>query len=69
MDVILVPGLWLHGSSWDAVVPALERAGHRPRPLTLPGMESKTADRSGVTLADQVAAVVAALDEIGRAHV
>jgi pimeloyl-ACP methyl ester carboxylesterase len=37
MDVILVPGLWLDASSWDAVVPALEAAGHRPHPLTLPG--------------------------------
>lgn len=63
MDIILVPGLWLHGSSWDAVVPALERAGHRPRALTLPGMEGKSADRSGITLADHVAAVVAALDD------
>lgn len=63
MDVILVPGLWLHGTSWDAVVPALERAGHRARPLTLPGMESKDADRSGVTLSGQVAAVVQALDD------
>lgn len=63
MDIILVPGLWLHGSSWDAVVPALERAGHRARPLTLPGMDSKAADRSAVTLADQVAAVVTALDD------
>lgn len=37
MDVILVPGLWLDASSWDAVVPALEAARHRPHPLTLPG--------------------------------
>jgi pimeloyl-ACP methyl ester carboxylesterase len=63
MDIILIPGLWLDGSSWDAVVPTLERAGHRARPLTLPGMESRDADRSGITLADQVAAVVAAIDE------
>ena len=37
MDVILVPGLWLDASSWDDVVPALEAAGHRSHPLTLPG--------------------------------
>jgi len=37
MDVLLVPGLWLDASSWDAVLPALEAAGHRPHPLTLPG--------------------------------
>lgn len=62
MDIVLVPGLWLDGSSWDAVTPVLEAAGHRPHPLTLPGMGSRTADRSGVTLADQVAAVVTAID-------
>lgn len=37
MDIILVPGLWLTASSWDDVVPALEAAGHRAHPLTLPG--------------------------------
>jgi pimeloyl-ACP methyl ester carboxylesterase len=64
MDIILIPGLWLDGSTWSAVTPALERAGHRVRPLTLPGMESKTADRTGITLADHVAAVVAAIDAV-----
>jgi pimeloyl-ACP methyl ester carboxylesterase len=63
MDIILIPGLWLHGCSWDAVTPVLERAGHRVRALTLPGMEGKDADRSGVTLSDHVDAVVAAIDE------
>ena len=63
MDIVLIPGLWLDGSSWDAVVPTLEQAGHRVRALTLPGMQSKDADRSGITLRDHVAAVVAAIDE------
>ncbi|TRW46101.1 alpha/beta fold hydrolase [Georgenia yuyongxinii] len=63
MDIVLVPGLWLPGSSWDRVTPLLEEHGHRVRALTLPGMESKDADRSGTTLADHVAAVVAAVDE------
>ncbi|WP_179425969.1 alpha/beta fold hydrolase [Spelaeicoccus albus] len=63
MEIVLVPGLWLDGSTWDAVAAVLERAGHTVRPLTLPGMESKDVDRSGVTLADQVAAVVTALDQ------
>jgi pimeloyl-ACP methyl ester carboxylesterase len=62
MDIILVPGLWLDGSSWERVVPALERAGHRTHPLTLPGMESKDADRSRITLRDHVDAVVRAID-------
>lgn len=36
MDVILVPGLWLDASSWDAVLPSLRAAGHHPHALTLP---------------------------------
>ncbi|WP_029252803.1 alpha/beta fold hydrolase [Paraoerskovia marina] len=64
MDIILVPGFWLDGSAWDDVVPHLAEAGHTPHPLTLPGMESRDADRSQVTLADHVAAVVAAIDAL-----
>lgn len=64
MDLILIPGLWLDASSWDHVVPHLERAGHRAHPLTLPGMESPDADRSEVGLSDHVAAVVAAIDSV-----
>lgn len=63
MEIVLVPGLWLDASTWDQVVPRLEAAGHSTHALTLPGMESQDADRTGVTLADHVAAVVAAIDE------
>ena len=62
MDIILIPGFWLDGSSWDKVIPALEQAGHRTHPLTLPGMESKDADRSKITLRDHVDAVVEVID-------
>ena len=62
MDIILIPGLWLTSRSWDAVVPRLTEAGHRPHALTLPGMESGEADRSAVTRQDHVDAVVAAVD-------
>src|SRR6266508_985077 len=58
MDIILIPGLWLDGSSWEKVVPVLEQAGHRTHALTLPGMESKHADRSKITRRDRVARVV-----------
>src|SRR6266702_2759388 len=67
MDIILIPGLWLDGSSWDEVVPALEQAGHRTNALTLPGMESKHANRSEITLRDHVDAVVQVIDSGGPA--
>jgi pimeloyl-ACP methyl ester carboxylesterase len=62
MDVILIPGLWLDASSWGAVVAPLEAAGHRVHALTLPGKESRDADRTGIGLRDHVDFVVAAID-------
>jgi pimeloyl-ACP methyl ester carboxylesterase len=59
MDILLIAGLWLDGSAWDDVVPALEALGHHPVPLTLPGQDAAT---RSATLDDQVAAVVAAID-------
>lgn len=67
MVIILIPGLWLDGSSWDKVVPVLEQAGHRAHALTLPGMESKDADRSGISLRDHVGAVVQIIDSLDPA--
>lgn len=64
MDIILIPGLWLDGSTWDDLVPVLMQSGHRPHPVTLPGMQSKDADRSGITLRDHVDAVVAVIDSL-----
>lgn len=69
MDVILIPGFWLDASSWDEVVEALERAGHRARPLTLPGLESAGVDRRGIGLREHVAAVIAAIDDAAGAVV
>ena len=63
MNIILIPGFWLDASSWDEVTPSLEQAGHRVRALTLPGLESKDADRSGIGLRDHVDAVIAVVDE------
>jgi pimeloyl-ACP methyl ester carboxylesterase len=67
MDIILIPGLWLDGSSWDDVTPILERSGHRTHPLALPGTESVDADRSQITLDDHVDAVVDAIDSVAPA--
>ncbi|TDT81908.1 pimeloyl-ACP methyl ester carboxylesterase [Arthrobacter sp. AG258] len=65
MDIILVPGFWLDASSWAEVTPALEAAGHRPHPLTLPGLESVDSSRAGIGLQDHIDAVVQAVDAIG----
>jgi pimeloyl-ACP methyl ester carboxylesterase len=62
MDVILIPGFWLDASSWERVTPLIEAAGHRVNPLTLPGLESADADRSGITLRDHIDAVVEIID-------
>jgi pimeloyl-ACP methyl ester carboxylesterase len=67
MDIILIPGFWLDGSSWDEVVPALKQAGHRTHALTLPGKESKDADRSEITLRDHIDAVVRVIDAVDPA--
>lgn len=64
MDVLLVPGFWLDATSWDAQVPALRAAGHTVHAVTLPGMDAIGADRSAVTLDDQVDAVTALVDGI-----
>jgi pimeloyl-ACP methyl ester carboxylesterase len=64
MDIILIPGFWLNGDSWMQVTPALEAAGHTVHPLTLPGKQSVDADRTGITLADHIAAVVEVVDSL-----
>jgi pimeloyl-ACP methyl ester carboxylesterase len=61
-DIVLVPGLWLDGSTWEAVVPALERAGHQVFPHTPPGLHAQDTDRSGIGLQDHVDAVVESVD-------
>src|SRR5918997_5812809 len=59
MDIVLIAGLWLDGSAWDDVEPALTELGHRPVPVPLPGQGDGSAS---ATLDDQVAAVLAAVD-------
>ena len=54
MHVILVPGFWLDASAWDEVTPVLQEAGHSVQAIT----------RTGDTLDDQVAGIVAVLDAV-----
>jgi pimeloyl-ACP methyl ester carboxylesterase len=62
MEIIMIPGFWLDGSSWDAVAPSLRQAGHTVHTPTLPGLESKDANREGIGLRDHVDAVVSLID-------
>ena len=64
--IVLVPGFWLGAWAWDEVVDALRADGHEVTALTLPGLESVDADRSRVTLADHVDAIVDAVTVAGR---
>jgi pimeloyl-ACP methyl ester carboxylesterase len=64
MDIILIPGFWLDGASWDEVAAPLRDAGHTVHALTLPGLESRDAARTNIGLRDHVDAVVAAIDSL-----
>lgn len=59
--VVLVPGFWLGAWAWDEVAAVLRAGGHEVTALTLPGLESADADRSGITLSDHVGAICAAI--------
>jgi pimeloyl-ACP methyl ester carboxylesterase len=60
--IILVPGFWLGAWAWDEVAALLREDGHDVTALTLPGLESADADRSSVSFADHVEAIVEAVD-------
>jgi pimeloyl-ACP methyl ester carboxylesterase len=66
MHIILIPGFWLNGDSWAEVSQPLREAGHTVHELTLPGLESRDADRSTIGLRDHVDYVIAAVDAIGE---
>jgi pimeloyl-ACP methyl ester carboxylesterase len=60
MDIVLIGGLWLDGSSaWETVIAELAVLGHRGMPVVLPGQGD---GNTAATLADQSAAVLAAVD-------
>jgi pimeloyl-ACP methyl ester carboxylesterase len=59
VDILLIAGLWLEESVWAGVAARLAECGHRPVPVALPGAGD---GNPSATLADQVAAVLAAVD-------
>jgi len=59
MDILLIAGLWLDGSSWNSVAAELGELGHRAVPITLPGQGD---GNTSATLPDQIATVLAAVD-------
>src|SRR2546426_3315404 len=64
--IVLVPGFWLGAWAWDEVAATLRADGHDVTALTLPGLESADADRSAITMADHVNAIVDAVRAAGR---
>jgi pimeloyl-ACP methyl ester carboxylesterase len=64
--IILVPGFWLGAWAWDEVASILRADGHDVTAITLPGLESAEADRSSITFADHVNAIVDAVTAAGR---
>ncbi len=63
MDIVLIAGLWLPRSIWTDVCSELESRGHRPLPVTLPGVDDGS---TTATLADQVEATLAVVDAADR---
>ncbi len=59
MEILLIAGLWLDSSAWDAVVGPLQDHGHQVTPVSLPGQGAPPA---AATLEDQREAVLAAVD-------
>ena len=60
--IILVPGFWLGAWAWDEVADALRADDHDVTAITLPGLESAETDRSSITFADHVQAIVDAVE-------
>ena len=56
--IVLVPGFWLGAWAWDDVAVLLRADGHDVTAVTLPGLESIDVDRSSITLADHVDAII-----------
>ena len=67
--IVLVPGFWLGAWAWDEVASTLRADGHDVTAVTLPGLESADADRSGITFSDHVDAICDAVEAAGASAV
>ncbi|MDZ5620172.1 alpha/beta hydrolase [Nocardioides sp. HM23] len=63
--IVLVPGFWLGAWAWDEVAAQLRNQGHDVHPVTLPGLDSPSTDRSSITFADHVDAICDAVAAAG----
>src|SRR5919206_2939815 len=63
--IVLVPGFWLGAWAWDEVAGLLRADGHVVDAITLPGLESRDADRSKVSFEDHVEAICDAVRRAG----
>ncbi len=59
MEIVLIAGLWLDSTVWRGVVDELQQLGHRAVSVPLPGQGD---ERTSATLADQLTAVLDAVD-------
>lgn len=64
MNLILISGLWLDASSWNDVIPDLERAGHRVHALTMPGLGAPASESADIGIRDWVETAVGAIDGV-----
>lgn len=63
MDIVLIAGLWLPVAVWDDVAAELRDRGHRPIPVSLPGVDDRS---TAATLADQLTGALGAVDGAER---
>jgi hypothetical protein len=63
-SIVLVPGYWLGGWAWDAVIDQLRRGGHPAFAITLPGLDDRSTPRASIHFSDHVDAVADAVRDV-----
>jgi pimeloyl-ACP methyl ester carboxylesterase len=65
-SIVLVPGYWLGGWAWDAVIDQLRRGGHPAFAITLPGLDDRSTPRASIHFSDHVDAVADAVRDVSE---